>query len=813
VSLPPPNASVLTVAAPRADEARLQALARKHAGATVELTEAASLPAVALSKLVRAALRGGARDVVVEVRADEDPAGGLAVWVRGLRGAALGLVTGDLAATGLVSALRAATAAGVPCLVTLAVDEASLEALTRPVLDALCAAAGLDRLTLRLRPSADGPGRLDVLCERIEALADGPHEVRLVDLWPACALPARAVVTRARSSEAAALGSVFAAACEGCALRAGARCRGLPPAWLARHERDVGPFAGPMFRHQAENMPFGVDPNALELRGLVIGLRRVWRADVDAAQLAPLLRVFERARLGEGPLAGLRLVALPSGPIEMGLGGLAVPCEAKPGARHLVLVAQEVADARAALALETEAQPASRAAEMEGAARVHRALGALYGYPPCCVEAFVDGHRERFFGDARDMAENAFHALRAARRSRRFDARLNTLAVDDEATLLRHFPCRFDCEPSIALAERLEADLARSNPTLLARHRALRRAPVVLWADGRVLCLDGLATSETRVERPRTRAVSGQSLRSASARDLEVRLAPQLDGAIALEGQGLAGPGGVRIAGALPALSTPLVLPDAPPHPLFPRLFVPADPGGPPIPEELRLILAGLRLACRFDATPAQSADLTGTAGVLGLAVRVDDTPLESPRPGVLREDPTGLGSGRLLVVVARDEALATAVLAHERALLRPRSREVACVEDAAHHRALGALYGYPDCCVAHFCAIATRAVSDQAERRSGNFLVIASALARTRSQGPFDARLDVFDAGVSPLRHLPCAWDCRESVALARRAEEVLNRHSVRDAVIFVKEDGMLVRAAGPSDARGLRLVFTFVP
>lgn len=79
--------------------------------------------------------------------------------------------------------------------------------------------------------------------------------------------------------------------------------------------------------------------------------------------------------------------------------------------------------------------------ELEGN---HRALGALLGYPSCCVEHFITSEAQRA-AHLRTSAAEHFALAASAHRSAPFW--MNTL-TRDEHVLLSHLPCGLDCEQS-----------------------------------------------------------------------------------------------------------------------------------------------------------------------------------------------------------------------------------------------------------------------------------------------------------------------------------------------------------------------------
>ncbi len=109
-------------------------------------------------------------------------------------------------------------------------------------------------------------------------------------------------------------------------------------------------------------------------------------------------------------------------------------------------------------------------------AHAARALGALLGFPPCCVDAFVQVAR-----DGRDEKAGMLdHALAA---SRAFHPRLNNLSLG-AFHYIGWSPCRFDCPASLALADQsADALQKRDEAAWLVVDRLLARPR--FWSDER----------------------------------------------------------------------------------------------------------------------------------------------------------------------------------------------------------------------------------------------------------------------------------------------------------------------------------------
>lgn len=157
----------------------------------------------------------------------------------------------------------------------------------------------------------------------------------------------------------------------------------------------------------------------------------------------------------------------------------------------LAIVSGQPAIARECLKLEeqnTDRAGQVRADLLTETLGTHRLLGATYGYPDCCVDAFCDAHAEAVTAPS-GLSDNAWILLRATARTRTFHPHLRAFGGGRyEGTLspLRHLPCRFDCGPSIELAATLLRDLERSNPPLYAKYKNAPVVDVQVAADGTV---------------------------------------------------------------------------------------------------------------------------------------------------------------------------------------------------------------------------------------------------------------------------------------------------------------------------------------
>jgi hypothetical protein len=248
----------------------------------------------------------------------------------------------------------------------------------------------------------------------------------------------------------------------------------------------------PEWRPGAAGARLDLDPTCVEARGLALGLRRVWRLRLDDGELERFRRVFEAEGLVVRA-SSLRFAEQTGGSLRPAADE--ATDQAERGLR-LVAVAHNEADALACLQHETAnatrpdpTSPEQARAALAANAAAHRSLGAAYGYPPCCVEAFIDAHEEAIRDAGSRARDNAVALRRALQRSAAVVPALHSVGTAlaiAPASLLRHMPCRFDCVASVRLADALARDLRQVQPSLAA---SLPDAPpaIVALADGGLL--------------------------------------------------------------------------------------------------------------------------------------------------------------------------------------------------------------------------------------------------------------------------------------------------------------------------------------
>lgn len=219
-------------------------------------------------------------------------------------------------------------------------------------------------------------------------------------------------------------------------------------------------------------------------------------------------------------------------------------------------------------------------------------------------------------------------------------------------------------------------------------------------------------------------------------------------------------------------------------------------------------LASGLRDAFRLRILPADVPRWQAAVRRRGWACAVADEPIAASEGGRW-EAPAGAAPAVHVMVVARDAARSVALLQIEQQAARVaglRDAE-AVAELLAAHETLGAAYGYPPCCRRAFADAHLEVVAGLAPRAGDNLVAIARAAERSRA---FDARLDVLEPSLmapqrSVLRHLPCRFDCPDSIALADALRDAGAGAEDDGAVsgTLVLHDGQLVRGPTQEEAR----------
>ncbi|NSW56577.1 MAG: hypothetical protein HPY44_11215 [Armatimonadetes bacterium] len=114
-------------------------------------------------------------------------------------------------------------------------------------------------------------------------------------------------------------------------------------------------------------------------------------------------------------------------------------------------------------------------------------FGRLLGYPDCCVSFFLDCTERRHLPDGADLV-----AAVGWPPSGRYDPLINYACRHFGYALISHFPCRWDCEGSLAVAtgtlsalEKHAPELARETLTCLETDVAHALPYVVAWRERR----------------------------------------------------------------------------------------------------------------------------------------------------------------------------------------------------------------------------------------------------------------------------------------------------------------------------------------
>lgn len=504
----------------------------------------------------------------------------------------------------------------------LCLDVAALRRLALGRLATVCGAAGVvvrapiahGEAAARALVVRTAAGDAERVLERGLELVLGPDEAAAVAATPWSALlaadldvtlqPASLATTDAQDQGAAtsgtnldgwtaALGALPAAVALGEGFAAlvpgrGAERPGPRPPWIAAlaKERAARPLPTPTVAADGQAAAPTGDGGGLraprwrdaaEWIALELGLRRVWRLDLPAAMLPSLEQTAADAGMA------LRRGAA----VTIDDAGL---WHAEGADRWLVYVGPHADDLREADARErdTLSLAARRAAgdaafadghEVDPAAENDRVMARLLGYPDCCRDAFLDGHRAWTAADAATIAEVAFFGLRALRATAAAggqpDRRLDFLSPLAGATVLRHYPCRLDCAGSTALAAAIDAEAWRRDPARRQRDLAVRADATLLFASGAAVPLRGTPVPGG-IASPQV--LDGRRSWAPHWAAVEAQVLPQLQGLASLGTAGApSGAGGVVGTGPDGAVR-PLTLfggfPEPVAHAEFPRLLV-----------------------------------------------------------------------------------------------------------------------------------------------------------------------------------------------------------------------------------------------
>lgn len=178
-------------------------------------------------------------------------------------------------------------------------------------------------------------------------------------------------------------------------------------------------------------------------------------------------------------------------------------------------------------------------------------------------------------------------------------------------------------------------------------------------------------------------------------------------------------------------------------------------------PEVEAIGKTGKRAALKEAVRGADAEDLARAYRAMGLAAEVVLRHTLDPATGA-----HGAGDDRAIVAVAQDEAALREVLAAQRALgaARGEQRRGDRAEQTRWVRALGALMGYPGCCVEAFAGLADR--GDNLENERAPFL-----------RRPAEALHPLLHrtGAVRWIAHHVCTPGCPASIERARKGLEVL--------------------------------------
>lgn len=222
----------------------------------------------------------------------------------------------------------------------------------------------------------------------------------------------------------------------------------------------------------------------VEWLAVTAGVKPAARVALSDAHVDGFLARAQRARLA---------VARAAAPVQF------------PGrpAAWILYVAPDAARARALCETEAPLLPphGAQLAVAESLPR-HAALGALLGFPACCVAAFgarlQRGVTRRAAGG--EAHEDFVAAEDAVQRTARPLARLNDLAADRQVRVITFYPCRYDCDAAAAYADAVLAAADAAAPRAAAALRQALGGLHAIAADGRRGAAEHLAGEILQVE-------------------------------------------------------------------------------------------------------------------------------------------------------------------------------------------------------------------------------------------------------------------------------------------------------------------------
>lgn len=116
-----------------------------------------------------------------------------------------------------------------------------------------------------------------------------------------------------------------------------------------------------------------------------------------------------------------------------------------------------------------------------------RQLGALAGYPPCCVDAFA--RQDDRANNSRNRYHTHVRTLRTAGAAASpWPWQLNNL----HTMIVPFYPCSYRCTQALAWARAAQVELARAHPTVVAALQASLARPVLYFDHEHQLCFDGM---------------------------------------------------------------------------------------------------------------------------------------------------------------------------------------------------------------------------------------------------------------------------------------------------------------------------------
>jgi hypothetical protein len=217
------------------------------------------------------------------------------------------------------------------------------------------------------------------------------------------------------------------------------------------------------------NIPKPVRAYALQIRCMLAGLKPACRMSLTVEELQESISYLRSLDCA---------LVIEQAPRVQALFSQMSPQHRREAARSTrlrIYLAKSMADAK-------------KLAVLEKSGADYQALGLSLGYPACCVEAAAQHDYIIIDESSQERRQGNLNSM-AVRRSVKADFRCNQLLVESDLngagpmSAIAHYPCKLDCDESVAIGQSALECCARAWPVWAITMSELLRAPVLYWAD------------------------------------------------------------------------------------------------------------------------------------------------------------------------------------------------------------------------------------------------------------------------------------------------------------------------------------------